>query len=242
MAKGLFNIDTAAHPDVRENVAAGILGAFLFALGGGLIYILFAQIGFIAGISGFIAVFLAIKGYQTFGKKLSKRGVIIAVVIAFLVLLLAWYLSLSIEIFKAYNELYKAGDLAEKPKFFECVLLTPQFFKDPDFLRGALINLAMGLLFAALGSVALIANTFRQIKASEISAAAQAAAQTVNNAAGQAENVINDAYNALAQAEGVVNNVYDAAYTEADDTAKTVAAAADDAVEAVDATDAADGE
>ena len=238
MAKGLFNIDTAAHPDVRENVAAGILGAFLFALGGGLIYILFAQIGFIAGISGFIAVFLAIKGYQTFGKKLSKRGVIIAVVIAFLVLLLAWYLSLSLEIFKAYNELYKAGDLAEKPKFFECVLLTPQFFKDPDFLRGALINLAMGLLFAALGSVALIANTFRQIKASEISAAAQ----TVNNAAGQAENVINDAYNALAQAEGVVNNVYDAAYTEADDAAKTVAAAADDAVEAVDATDAADGE
>ena len=29
MAKGLFNIDTAAHQGVKENVVAGILGALV---------------------------------------------------------------------------------------------------------------------------------------------------------------------------------------------------------------------
>jgi hypothetical protein len=137
------------------------------------------------------------------------------------------------------REAYNAGDTNEKFSFIDCFFLTSIGFKDPAFLRSALINLGLSMLFAVIGSFALISNTFRQIKASEISAAAQAAAQAVNNAAGQAENAVNDAYNAFEQAESVVNNVYDAAYTEADDAARAVEAAAD---EAVDAADAPDGE
>ncbi|MBQ3867589.1 MAG: hypothetical protein II789_03480 [Clostridia bacterium] len=227
MAKGLFNIDTAAHQGVKENVVAGILGAFLFALGGGLLYLLLAQVGFIAGISGMVAVFLAIKGYSVFAKGLSKRGLIIAVVIAFLVLILAWYVSLTIDVYKALSELYEAGDLAEKPKFFECVMMTPMFFKDAGFLRAAIVNLVLGLLFAVAGSFALIANISNQIKQNQQYAAAQAA----NNQAAQEANA---AANLPEQTAGAVGNVYDAAYTEADAAANEAAQAADDAVGAAE--------
>ncbi|MBR0158833.1 MAG: hypothetical protein IJM24_07115 [Clostridia bacterium] len=227
MAKGLFNIDTAAHQGVKENVVAGILGAFLFALGGGLLYLLLAQVGFIAGISGMVAVFLAIKGYSVFAKGLSKRGLIISVVIAFLVLILAWYVSLTIDVYKELSELYKAGDLAEKPKFFECVMMTPMFFKYAGFLRDAIVNLVLGLLFAVAGSFTLIANISNQIKQNQQYAAAQAA----NNQAAQAANA---AANLPEQTAGAVGNVYDAAYTEADAAANEAAQAADDAVGAAE--------
>ena len=215
MAKGLFNIDTAAHQGVKENVVAGILGAFLFALGGGLLYLLLAQVGFIAGISGMVAVFLAIKGYSVFAKGLSKRGLIISVVIAFL------------DVYKELSELYKAGDLAEKPKFFECVMMTPMFFKYAGFLRDAIVNLVLGLLFAVAGSFTLIANISNQIKQNQQYAAAQAA----NNQAAQAANA---AANLPEQTAGAVGNVYDAAYTEADAAANEAAQAADDAVGAAE--------
>ena len=227
MAKGLFNIDVGAHHGVKENVVAGILGAFLFALGGGVVYLLLAQIGLIAGISGFLAVFLAIKGYSLFAKGLSKRGLIIAVVIAFLVLILAWYVSLAIEVYKYVSELYKAGDLAEKPKFFECVMMTPMFFEDEEFKRGAIENLVLGLVFAVAGSFALIANISNQIEQNQQYAAAQAA----NNQAAQAANA---ATNLPEQTAGAVGNVYDAAYTEADAAANEAAQAADDAVGAAE--------
>lgn len=79
----------APTPDteqVKENVAAGIAGAFLFSLAGGIVYFILYLIGITASISGFIGVICAIKGYSIFAKRESKRGVLIAVVASLLVI------------------------------------------------------------------------------------------------------------------------------------------------------------
>ena len=77
--------------DREENVLFGIVGAFLFALAGGILYYVLYQIGYLAGISGLIGVICAIKGYSFFAKKESVRGIIIAIIMAVIVLVIAWY-------------------------------------------------------------------------------------------------------------------------------------------------------
>ncbi|MBO5767302.1 MAG: hypothetical protein J6R49_02135, partial [Clostridia bacterium] len=71
------NPDATQAPPVQpiapkqENVLAGIVGALLFSLAGGIVWFLLYQIGFLAAISGIIGVVCAIKGYAIFGKRES---------------------------------------------------------------------------------------------------------------------------------------------------------------------------
>ena len=63
----------------KENVLFGIVGAFLFALVGGILYYVLYQIGFLASISGLVCVICAIKGYSFFAKRESIRGIVISI-------------------------------------------------------------------------------------------------------------------------------------------------------------------
>ena len=64
--------------EVKENVLAGIVGAFLFSLAGAAVYVLLNMIGYIASISGLVGAVCAVKGYSVFSKKESKKGIVIA--------------------------------------------------------------------------------------------------------------------------------------------------------------------
>jgi hypothetical protein len=75
----------------------------LFSLAGGIIWFVLYQVGILAAISGLIGVVCAIKGYAIFGKRESTKGIIISTVIAFIVLVLAWYLCLSYDVYDAYQ-------------------------------------------------------------------------------------------------------------------------------------------
>ena len=66
-----MNYQSNAQNHVRENVLSGAVGAFLFALVGGALYFVIYMLGYIAGISGLVAVICAIKGYALFTKKES---------------------------------------------------------------------------------------------------------------------------------------------------------------------------
>ncbi len=68
----------------KENVAAGIVGAILGSLIGVLSIVLIGQLGYIAAISGFIMAICTLKGYEKLGGKLSKKGVIICILIMLL--------------------------------------------------------------------------------------------------------------------------------------------------------------
>ena len=84
------------HSRVSDKlVPLGVLGAFLFALVGGVVYYVLWSLNIIAALSGIICVICAIKGYAVFGKRESTKGIIISTVIAFLVIVIAWYFCLS---------------------------------------------------------------------------------------------------------------------------------------------------
>ena len=106
---------------LKENVIAGIVGAFLFSLAGGVLWFVIYMIGFIAGISGLVGAICAIKGYSIFAKKESIKGIIISVIMALLVIVLAWYFCIAYDVFIAHKEWFEAGEIDYTLTFFESV-------------------------------------------------------------------------------------------------------------------------
>lgn len=150
----------------EENILAGIVGAFLFSLVGGILWYVLYQIGFIAAISGIVAVICAIKGYSFFSKRESVKGIIISSVIAFFVIVLAWYACLANDVFLAYKEWYQAGDIDYEVTFFEAVKGAYLFLEEPDIALAYLTDLGIGVLFCILGCVQPIRTALRRAKQS----------------------------------------------------------------------------
>lgn len=137
--------------DVYENKLAGACGAFLFALGGGVVYFLLYQLGHISAISGLIGIVLAMKGYTVFAKKESVTGVVISTIMTLLVMVLAWYLCLAKDVYVAYQDWYEAGEVYFTLTYGESVQVGYLFLEDEEIARAYLGDLAMSLLFCALG-------------------------------------------------------------------------------------------
>ena len=166
---GIDNVITENRNDVsyRENVIAGIVGAFLFSLVGGLAWFLFYLAGIIAALSGLIGVVLAIKGYKLFAKKESIKGIIIASVIAFAVLVLAWYLCMGKDIYDAYQAWYNEGEINFTLSFSESIKAIPAFLKEPEVGPTYIKDLLFGLGFALVGSIGTIITSVKSVKAKQ---------------------------------------------------------------------------
>lgn len=148
----------------KENVLAGIVGAFLFALAGGVLWFILYQVNFIAGISGIVAVVCAIKGYSLFAKKESLKGVIISVLAAILVIVAAWYLCLSMDVYKAYQEWYAAGEVDFTVTFGEAVRGAYLFLSEGEILTSYLLDLGIGFALCCVGAYRSIANAVIRVK------------------------------------------------------------------------------
>ncbi len=157
------------HLNAEENVLFGVIGAFLFSLVGGLMYILLSMVGFIAALSGLVGVVCAIKGYSFFAKGESKKGIIISVVIAALVLVIAWYLGFCIDMVGAYEMWYEAGEVDYAPTLFEYI---PYGVYDLTVNLSYLIDLAMSLGLGALGCWSYVATMLKKQKLAAQTAAA----------------------------------------------------------------------
>lgn len=141
-----------------ENVLAGIVGAFLFSLIGGLLYFVLYQIGVIAGICGLVMFILAQFGYRLLSgnkKSISIPSLITSIVVMLVMIFLAEYICLSFEIFQAYREEF---DIT----FFDAIRATPNFLTESEVL-GAVVQ---DLLFAyGFGIVATISSIVAVVKA-----------------------------------------------------------------------------
>ncbi len=151
-----------AAPQKSENVLAGIVGAFLFSLAGGVIWFLLDMIGFYAGISGLIGAVCAIQGYKIFSGRLSRKGVIIAAIISLLVLALAWYLCFAKDLYQAHQEWYANKEIDYMPTYAECVRYGGLWLEEPEIARSYLLNLGIGIVLAIVGSVRYIINAFKE--------------------------------------------------------------------------------
>lgn len=65
----------------KENIVGGVIGAILGSLVGVLCIILLSQLGYVAALSGAAMAVGVLKGYEWLGGKISKKSVIICVVI-----------------------------------------------------------------------------------------------------------------------------------------------------------------
>ena len=84
---------------VTENVGKGILGAFLFAIGGLIVQIVLININIIAALAGIVTYLLAITGYQKFsgiGSGNSKKAMWICIPISLLMIALGTFMGYGI--------------------------------------------------------------------------------------------------------------------------------------------------
>ena len=64
--------------EMKENILAGAVGAFLFSLVGGILWFVLYQIGYLAAISGLVGVICAVKGYTFFAKTKKKARLVLS--------------------------------------------------------------------------------------------------------------------------------------------------------------------
>ncbi|MCM1025500.1 MAG: hypothetical protein NC432_03655 [Roseburia sp.] len=135
----------------RENIVGGIVGAFLGSLLGVLCIVLLSQLGYVAAISGAVMAVGVLKGYELLGGKLTKKGVVIGVVIMLLMTWLGDRLSWAIL-------LYRAGGGAEVGyNLFDCYRLVPYAVKSEIIDPGSYgRDIAMIYAFLLLGAIPTI--------------------------------------------------------------------------------------
>ena len=159
----VFTTPAPAFPSIppQENVLMGVVGAFLLALVGGLLYFIIYQFGFIAGICGLITVVLASFGYQKFsGVRNSLKGTIFAVIISVIVLFLGEYFGLSYEIYNIYKADYGIS-------FFDAVRSTPSFLTEPEILSAVVKDLLIAYLLGGVASFSTIRQAIHANKKTE---------------------------------------------------------------------------
>ncbi len=164
--------------NTEENVLFGVIGAFLFSLAGGVLYVLLSRIGYIAAISGLVGVVCAIKGYTFFSKSESKRGIIISVIVAAVVLIIAWYVGFCLDMVDAYALWYESGEVDYAPTIFEYI---PYGVYDLTVNLFYLIDLALSLGLGAFGCWSYVANMLKRQKLAAQTAAAVPAEESVSD-------------------------------------------------------------
>ena len=131
----------------------GVIGAFVGSLIGAIVWALIGIAGYVASIAGFVAAFLAGKGYDLMGGKPGKAKlitiilcVILAVVVGTVLPELYWLHDL----YQAEIEGVPASQIIlTEGEFFAEVL--PMLVEDPEVAGAFAKDILMGLFFAALG-------------------------------------------------------------------------------------------
>jgi hypothetical protein len=161
----------------QENTLAGIVGAFLFSLAGGILWFVLYQIGFLAAVSGFIGVICAVKGSTFFSKSKNEslKCVIISSVMTTIVLIAAWYFCVAYDIYNIFYEWFLAGEIDYYYTFFEAVQVAPYILLENTAALIAYVkDLAIGLLCAVLGVIYYLSLREKRMKAEAAKKAATA--------------------------------------------------------------------
>lgn len=149
-----------------ENLMAGFVGALLGGLLGGASIVLFDQLGYVAALSGLILAICTLKGYELLGGKLSKKGVIISIVLMIVIPYISNQVSTAIG-FMGYAK--ESGDMVSFAQAFAAV---PELISDYGYDTGLYnytldsgsyyTSLAMIYGFALLGAFSTIRSALKK--------------------------------------------------------------------------------
>lgn len=141
-------------PVKPENVATGIVGALLGAVLGGASIVALGQLGYVSAISGFILAVCTLKGYELLGGQLTKRGIVISIVLMAITPYIADRLNWAIEITKIFAE-----DGATFGRAFQVV---HEIIAEAGATGEYLTSLLMTYGFTALGAFASLKGLFKK--------------------------------------------------------------------------------
>lgn len=135
----------------RENVVAGIVGAFLGSLIGVVCIVLLGQLGYVASVSGLVMAVCALKGYEKLGGVLSKKGAAFSAVLILVMTYLANRLDWAISVAEAFD----AGILTA----FGAI----DYLLEEEVIEGGSYwgNLVMLYIFTLMGAVPTIISSLR---------------------------------------------------------------------------------
>lgn len=149
------------NEEKHENILAGVVGAFLFSLIGGVLYFVIYQLGYIAGICGLVMFILANFGYGLFsGNKNSKKGIIASAVMTLIVIVLSEMFCLSYEIFSAFKDTYQIT-------IFDAMRSVPEFLKEKEIKADVIQDLIFALVFGGLAAFSSARNMLKGGKTSK---------------------------------------------------------------------------
>ena len=147
----------------KENVVAGIAGAFLFSLVGGVLWYFLFRVGIWAGVSGIAGVLAAVRGYTCFAKKQSLMGIAISIITAVLVLVAAWYLCLATDVYHVYKFWHQTGKIDYEISFGQAISIAHTYFSDQDIAFAYLKYLGIGVAFCFFAGFLTVAKHLKSM-------------------------------------------------------------------------------
>lgn len=137
----------------KENIFTGIIGALLFSLLGGALWVEIYLFAGFAWASGIIIAILAVNGYRILGKGKSITGVVISLFIALAVIVFTSYVCLSVDIFCAYIEWFATGVKDHSVTMIQAFFEAYTFLEDPGILEVFIEITGLGMVSCVLGFV-----------------------------------------------------------------------------------------
>jgi hypothetical protein len=149
-------MDQSQKRSRRENLISGIVGALIGSLLGVASIVILSQLGYVAALSGMIMAVATLKGYELLGGKLTRKGVVISI----LIMLVMTYVGDRLDWAILIDQELGAGIL-------------PSFRAVPYLLEEELIeaasywtNLLLIYVFLLLGAVPTVYHTIKSRKMS----------------------------------------------------------------------------
>ena len=162
----------------QSNVVLGIVGALIGAALGGVVWGIVYKLGYIAGIAGFAIVAGAFKGYELLGKALDIKGVVISVLISVVMIFVAQYVSVALEVKTEYDAIYEEAvdecrmygcledheeELEEfKMSFTDVLEELPDLMDEADAWGDFISDLVVGYIFSILCAGSYIVKKAKQ--------------------------------------------------------------------------------
>ena len=137
-----------------ENVVTGTVGALLGALLGAAAIVLLSMAGYVASVSGLILSICTFKGYELLGGRLTKKGIVISLILILITPFVADQIAWAVAIYQSY----KSYNIT----FAEAFSMIGPFLEEGFIDKSSYISdLLMLYLFTALGAFSSVWNTIK---------------------------------------------------------------------------------
>lgn len=157
--RGNMAVEAQKKAQKKENLVGGIVGALLGSLVGVLCIVLLGQMGYVAALSGAVMAVGILKGYELLGGRLTKKGIVISVIIMLVMTYVGDRLDWAIRL------LGEGGGAEAGLNFFECYKFVPYLLEEGYIEMSAYIgNLVLLYLFLLLGAVPTIVSKVKEGK------------------------------------------------------------------------------